>query len=75
VQLAAMDADFRVVVASEFAARLLVDELAEAVEETAFAVLDTGFQQFIADAAVNSRMACGSSVMPTPSGLISAARS
>ena len=50
MQRAAMDADFRILVAGRLAARLLVDELAEAVEEAAFGVLDSGAQQFIAEA-------------------------
>ncbi len=50
MQLAAMDADFRILIAGEFAARLLVDELAETVEEAAFAVLDAGREQRVADA-------------------------
>ena len=50
VQPAAMDADFRIFVAGEFAARLLVDELAEAVEEAAFEVLDAGLEQLVAEA-------------------------
>ncbi len=50
VQPAAMDADLGKPVAAEFAARLLVDELAEAVEEAAFAVLDTGGEQFLVEA-------------------------
>jgi hypothetical protein len=40
VQAAAVDADLGIVVAGELAARLGVDELAEAVEEAALAVLD-----------------------------------
>ena len=46
VQAAAVDADFRILVAGQLAARLLVDELAEAVVETALAVLDAGLEQF-----------------------------
>ena len=76
MQPAAMDADFGKAVAGELAARFLVDELAEAIEEAAFAVLDAGGEQLVAEAErANSRIACGSSVMPTPSSLISGARS
>jgi len=50
MQLAAVDADFRVLVAGEFAAVLAINELAEAVVEPAFAVLDAGLEQFVADA-------------------------
>ena len=65
-----------ILVAGEFAARLLVDELAEAVVEAALAVLDAGLEQLSPrPSALNSRMACGSNVMPTPSSLISGARS
>jgi hypothetical protein len=49
MQLAAMDADFRILIARRLAARLAVDQLAEAVEETALGVLDAGAQQFIAE--------------------------
>ena len=42
MQPAAMNADFRVLIARRLAARLLVDELAEAVEEAALGVLDAG---------------------------------
>ena len=45
-----MDADFRVLVAGALAARLPVDELAEAVEEAALGVLDARAQQFVAQA-------------------------
>src|SRR5690606_36904904 len=40
VQLAAMNADLGVLIASVLAARLLVDELAEAVEKAAFQIFD-----------------------------------
>src|SRR6185312_197401 len=49
MQPAAMDADLRIVVAGKLPARLLVDELTEAVEEAAFPVLDPGGEQFAGD--------------------------
>ena len=42
MQPAAMDADFRILIAGALAARLFVDELAETVEEAAFLILDAG---------------------------------
>ena len=45
-----MNADFRKFIAGEFAALFLVNELAEAVIEPAFAVLDAGGEQFVAEA-------------------------
>ena len=50
VQRAAVDADLRILVAGALAARLLVDELAEAVEEAALGVLDAGREQLVAQA-------------------------
>jgi hypothetical protein len=50
MQLAPVNADFGILIAGELAARLLVDELAEAVEETAFDVLDAGCEQLAVDA-------------------------
>ncbi len=44
VKTAAMDADFRIFVARQLPARFLVNELAEAVVETALPVLDTGLE-------------------------------
>src|SRR5512141_455452 len=49
MQLAAMDADLRERVAGELAALLPVNQLAEAVVEAAFAVLDAGYEQLIAE--------------------------
>src|SRR5581483_11812991 len=49
VQLAAMDADLGILVAGKLPARLAIDELTEAVEETALAVLNAGGQHFIAN--------------------------
>ena len=49
MQRAAMNADFRIAIAGEFAACLAINELAEAVEEAAFAILDAGGEQFVAD--------------------------
>ena len=49
MQPAAMDHHLRVLVAGVLAALLLVDELAEAVEEAALAVLDAGRQQLVRD--------------------------
>jgi hypothetical protein len=50
VQPAAVDADLGMLVARGLAARLPVDQLAEAVEEAAFGILDTGAQQRVAEA-------------------------
>src|SRR5690606_13393691 len=50
VQAAAVDAHFRVFVTAEAATRLLVDELAESVEEAAIAVLDAGLEQRVGKA-------------------------
>ena len=50
MQPAAVNADFWILVSRRLAARLLVDELAEAVEETALGVLDAGGKQFVAKA-------------------------
>src|SRR5580692_11298566 len=50
VQASAMQADFREGMAREFAARLLVDELPEAIEEAAFAVLDAARQKLVGKA-------------------------
>src|SRR3954453_5187735 len=43
-----MDADFRILIPGKLSARLLVDELAEAIEEAALRVLDSRRQQLIA---------------------------
>src|SRR2546423_15051401 len=48
MQPAAMDADFGKLIAGALAARLLVNQLAEAVEETAFGILDARAQQLVA---------------------------
>src|SRR5262249_21026882 len=48
VEPAAMNSDFGNIVAGELASRLLVDQLSEAVEEGAFAILNAGGQQGIA---------------------------
>ena len=50
MQPAAMDADLRILVAGALAARLPVDELAEAVEEAALGVLDSRREQRVAEA-------------------------
>ena len=50
MQRAAMDADFRKLIAGALAPRLLVDELPEAIEEAALGVLDSSAQQLIAEA-------------------------
>src|SRR5439155_19326926 len=50
MQPTAMDADFRILIAGALAAWLLVDELAETVEEAALGILDAGFEQFVAEA-------------------------
>ena len=48
VEPTAMDSDLGNIVAGELAPRLLVDQLSEAIEEAAFAVLNAGGQQGIA---------------------------
>src|ERR1043165_9515015 len=50
MQLAAMNADFRVLVARRLAARLPVDELAEAAEEAALGGFDAAPQEVVAEA-------------------------
>src|SRR3981189_3390152 len=50
VQAAAMDAHLGILITAVGAARLLVDELAEAVEEAAFKDLDAGAEQFLVEA-------------------------
>src|SRR5205823_11322245 len=50
MQPPAMNADLRILIARALAARLLVNELAEAVEEAALGVLDAGAQQLVAQA-------------------------
>src|SRR2546430_2380293 len=50
MQPAAMDADLGKLIAGALAARLLVNQLAETVEETAFGILDARTQQFITQA-------------------------
>ena len=47
VQAAAMDAHLGILISAEFSARLLVDQLAETVEETAFEIFDPGAEQFV----------------------------
>src|SRR5258708_23221592 len=50
MQPPAMDADLGILIAGLLAARLLVDELAETVEEAALGILDAGFEQLVAEA-------------------------
>ena len=45
VQLAAMDAQFRIFIAGEFPARLAINELPVAIEEHAFAIFDRDIAQ------------------------------
>ena len=62
--------------ACEFAGAAPVDELPEAIEETAFAVLDAVRQELVGEAERREfAHAMGSTVMPTPSSLISGAAS
>src|SRR4029078_12253731 len=45
-----MNADFRILIARQLAARFLVNELAEPVVEAALAILDAGLEQFVGQA-------------------------
>jgi hypothetical protein len=76
MQRAAMNADFGKLVPGRLAARLLVDELPEAVEKqlSAFSI-PARSRMSPSPSAVNSRIPCGSSVMPTPSSFSSGAAS
>ena len=71
VQAAAMDTDFRKGISGEFSAVLAINQLPETVEEGAVALSIPALSNVSPKPrALNSRMACRSSVMPTPSSLI-----
>src|SRR5262245_65728149 len=68
--------DLRKRIAGELSAILAINQLAETIEECAIAIFDSRLEQCVAQTKrAELPQACGSSVMPTPSSLISGARS
>jgi hypothetical protein len=77
VQLAAVNADLGIGVAGMPAARLAIDQLAEAVVEGAFPVLDAGREELLLQAEFGQFLDAvrQQRVIPTPSSLSSGAAS